>query len=82
MGMRVLPMSGYGLESLLNSSKEGFLYNTRVESRNYYWFSLAAILPDVIVQSADVSLISQYPGYEILCKPLSLLRPVAIFVES
>src|SRR5262245_8489678 len=82
MSMGVLPIGGSAFKFFLDGIEEGFVNNGRVESRNDYRLPLATVLAEVILQRADVSLISQYPGNVVHAKSLSLFCSVSFVVQA
>src|SRR5215831_3129434 len=82
MSMGVLPIGGSAFKLFLDGIEEGFINNGRIESRNDYRLPLATVLAEVILQRADVSLISQYPGNVVHAKSLSLFCSIAFIVQA
>jgi len=58
MSMGILPIGGSAFKLFLDRIEEGFVNNRRVEPGNYYRLPRATVLAEVILQGADVSLIS------------------------
>src|SRR5262245_44988041 len=82
MSMGILPIGGSAFKLFLDGIEEGFVNNGRVESRNDYRLACSTVLAEVILQRADVSLISQYPGNVVHAKSLSLFCSVSFVVQA
>src|SRR5215813_1124127 len=82
MSMGVLPIGGSAFKLFLDGIEEDFINNGRVKSRNDYRLPRATVLAEVILQRADVSLISQYPGNVVHAKSLSLFCSVSFVVQA
>src|SRR5262247_2679930 len=82
MSMGILPIGGSAFKFFLDGIEEGFINNRWVEPRNDYRLPRATVLAEVILQRADVSLISQYPGNVVHAKSLSLFCSVSFVVQA
>src|SRR5215813_2367255 len=81
MSMGILPIGSSAFKLFLDAIEEGFINNRRVESRNDYWLPRATVVAEVILQRADVSLISQYPGNVVDAKSLCLFCSISFIVQ-
>src|SRR5215510_2784935 len=82
MSMGILPIGGSAFKLLLDGIKERFINDWWVESGDNYRLPRATVLAEVILQCADVSLISQYPGNMVHAKSLPLFCSVSFIVQA